>query len=220
MQRDFAIHIAIMYRNIRGVIEMADFMMSLLHADTDEKMNLDMLTRQLLSMLSMKSQALFRHSVQVSYYAESIAIKMGLPYSEVEQIKYAALLHDIGLLTIPNILLKKFPYLNRQEKAKYKQHPVAGVSLIENYPCCQDILPYILYHHERWDGSGYPKHLKQVNIPLGARIIAVADYYDATINPSTEFWAKTKQEATRELLSASGILFDPEVIHAFIQTLK
>ena len=64
--------------------------------------------------------------------------------------------------------------------------------MIENYPCCQQILPYIRYHHEKWDGSGYPKHLRGANIPLGARIIAVADYYDTTVNPSTEFGQKLK----------------------------
>ena len=80
-------------------------------------------------------------------------------------------------------------------------------------------VPYIRYHHEHWDGSGFPKHLRGANIPLGARIIAVADYYDMIINPSAEFWAKTKKQAVRELFSASGLLFDPEVVKAFIETL-
>ena len=70
-----------------------------------------------------------------------------------------------------------------------------------------------------WDGSGFPKHLRGANIPLGARIIAVADYYDMIINPSAEVWAKTKKQAVRELFSASGLLFDPEVVKAFIETL-
>ena len=91
--------------------------------------------------------------------------------------------------------------------------------MIENYPCCQQILPYIRYHHERWDGTGYPKHLRGANIPLGARIIAVADYYDTIINPSTESWAKSKKDAKQELFSASGILFDPDVVKAFIDVL-
>lgn len=91
--------------------------------------------------------------------------------------------------------------------------------MLENIPCCHDIIPYIVHHHERWDGSGYPKHLRGANIPFGARIIAVADYYDAIINPSADFWAKTKQQAVRELFSASGLLFDPEIVKAFIDTL-
>mgnify|MGYP000683033243 CR=1 FL=1 len=92
--------------------------------------------------------------------------------------------------------------------------------MLENIPCCQDIVPYIRYHHEHWDGSGFPKHLRGANIPLGARIIAVADYYDMIINPSTEFWAKTKKQAVRELFSSSGLLFDPEVVKAFIENLR
>lgn len=198
---------------------MADYMMSLLRVDQESKTDLDLLCSQLLNMLKMKSLHLYNHSVQVSNYAKAIALKMGLPYSEIEQIKYAALLHDIGLLMLPNTTLKKFPYLNRQELSRYKQHAASGANMIENYPCCQQIIPYIMYHHERWDGSGYPKHLKRDNIPLGARIIAIADYYDSSVNPSTEYWAKTKSDAKSELLSASGILFDPEIVKAFVEIL-
>ena len=159
------------------------------------------------------------HSLQVANYSVSVAVKLGLPHSEIEQIKHAALLHDIGLLFVSNTLLAKMPYLNRSEKALYRRHAAAGGNMLENIPCCQDIVPYIRYHHERWDGTGFPKHLRGANIPFGARIIAVADYYDTIINPSTEFWAKTKQQAVRELFSASGLLFDPEVVKAFIETL-
>lgn len=198
---------------------MADYMMSLLKVDKESKTSLDLLCNQLLSMLRMKNQHLFNHSIQVSNYAEAIALKMGLPHSEIEQIKYAALLHDVGLIMLPNTMLKKFPYLNRQELSRYKQHAAAGANMIETYPCCQQLLPFIKYHHERWDGSGYPKHLKRDNIPLGARIIAIADYYDSCVNPSTEYWAKTKSKAKRELLSASGTLFDPEIVKAFVDIL-
>ena len=168
-----------------------------------EKDSLEAISAQLLQMIQMKSYHLYTHSVQVSNYAVSIAAKMGLPLNEIEQIRHAALL----------------PYLNKQEMSKYKQHAASGANMIENYPCCQQILSYIRYHHEKWDGSGYPKHLRGANIPLGARIIAVADYYDSTVNPSTEFWAKTKTKAKEELFSASGSLFDPDVVKAFIDVL-
>ena len=167
-----------------------------------EKDSLEAISAQLLQMIQMKSYHLYTHSVQVSNYAVSIAAKMGLPLNEIEQIRHAALLHDVGLLMIPNAMIQKAPYLNKQEMSKYKQ-----------------ILSYIRYHHEKWDGSGYPKHLRGANIPLGARIIAVADYYDSTVNPSTEFWAKTKAKAKEELFSASGSLFDPDVVKAFIDVL-
>lgn len=185
-----------------------------------EEMNsLDTITAELLKFLQLKNQRLYMHSLQVANYSVSIAVKLGLPRSEIEQIKHAALLHDIGLLFVSNTLLAKMPYLNRSEKALYRRHAAAGGNMLENIPCCQDIVPYIRYHHERWDGTGFPKHLRGANIPFGARIIAVADYYDTIINPSTEFWAKTKQQAVRELFSASGLLFDPEVVKAFIETL-
>lgn len=185
----------------------------------EEMTSLDGITAELLNFIQLKSQRLYMHSLQVANYSVSIAAKLMLPKSEIEQIKYAALLHDVGLLVVSNTLLVKIPYLNRSEMAQYKRHAAAGGNMLESIPCCQDIVPYIRYHHEHWDGSGFPKHLSGANIPLGARVIAVADYYDMIINPSTEFWAKTKKQAVRELFSSSGLLFDPEVVKAFIEIL-
>lgn len=185
----------------------------------EEMTSLDGITAELLNFIQLKSQRLYMHSLQVANYSVSIAAKLMLPKSEIEQIKYAALLHDGGLLVVSNTLLVKIPYLNRSEMAQYKRHAAAGGNMLESIPCCQDIVPYIRYHHEHWDGSGFPKHLRGANIPLGARVIAVADYYDMIINPSTEFWAKTKKQAVRELFSSSGLLFDPEVVKAFIEIL-
>lgn len=185
----------------------------------EEMTSLDGITAELLNFIQLKSQRLYMHSLQVANYSVSIAAKLMLPKSEIEQIKYAALLHDVGLLVVSNTLLVKIPYLNRSEMAQYKRHAAAGGNMLESIPCCQDIVPYIRYHHEHWDGSGFSKHLRGANIPLGARVIAVADYYDMIINPSTEFWAKTKKQAVRELFSSSGLLFDPEVVKAFIEIL-
>lgn len=185
----------------------------------EEMTSLDGITAELLNFIQLKSQRLYMHSLQVANYSVSIAAKLMLPKSEIEQIKYAALLHDVGLLVVSNTLLVKIPYLNRSEMAQYKRHAAAGGNMLESIPCCQDIVPYIRYHHEHWDVSGFPKHLRGANIPLGARVIAVADYYDMIINPSTEFWAKTKKQAVRELFSSSGLLFDPEVVKAFIEIL-
>lgn len=185
----------------------------------EEMTSLDGITAELLNFIQLKSQRLYMHSLQVANYSVSIAAKLMLPKSEIEQIKYAALLHDVGLLVVSNTLLVKIPYLNRSEMAQYKRHAAAGGNMLESIPCCQDIVPYIRYHHEHWDGSGFPKHLRGANIPLGARVIAVADYYDMIINPSTEFWAKTKKQAVRELFSSSGLLFDPEVVKASIEIL-
>ncbi|MDR3562392.1 MAG: HD domain-containing phosphohydrolase [Negativicutes bacterium] len=173
----------------------------------------------LLPLIEMKNAKLFLHCQQVANYAVSIAAKMRLPRSEIERIRAAALLHDVGHLTVPNSVLSKIPYLSTREMSIYKNHCNAGSYMLENIVACQDIIPYIRYHHERWDGKGYPKRLKGVNIPLGARIIAVANYYDRFINPCTQNWVKTPADAVRELSNHSGTEFDPDVIRAFVESL-
>lgn len=180
---------------------------------------LDQIIAQLLRLLELKNGKLFQHSQQVANYSVSTAAKMRLPRDEIERIRCAALLHDIGHLTVPNAVLAKMPYLSTRELSVFKSHCNAGSYMLENIACCQELIPYIRYHHERWDGKGYPKRLKGVNIPLGARIIAVTNHYDRFINPCTEHWAKTKEEAVRELFSLSGMAFDPDVVKAFVDSL-
>lgn len=177
------------------------------------------LVQTLLHLLEMKNNKLHQHSVQVANYAVSIAAKMKLPKEEVERIRVAALLHDIGHMTVPNAVLAKDQFLSTRELSMYKNHCSAGASMLENIAFCQEIIPYIRYHHERWDGTGYPKRLKGVNIPLGARVIAVANHYDRFINPCTNNWAKHKQQASKELFSLSGMAFDPDVVKAFVESL-
>ncbi|MDD3157717.1 MAG: HD domain-containing protein [Anaeromusa sp.] len=172
-----------------------------------------------LRLIEMKNSKLYQHCYQVANYAMSIAAKLGLPREELERIRVAALLHDIGQLTVPNAVITKMPYVTPREATTYKSHCNAGSYMLENIPCFQEIIPYIRYHHERWDGKGYPKRLKGVNIPLGARILAVANHYDRFINPCTQNWVKTKSEAVQELLSLSGMAFDPEVVKAFVHAL-
>lgn len=177
------------------------------------------LIANLLQLIELKNAKLFQHSRQVANYAVSIAAKMRLPRDELDRIRTAAMLHDLGKTTVPNAILAKVPYLSTRELAVIKKHCDAGAYMLENLPECQEIIPYIRYHHERWDGKGFPKRLKGVNIPLGARIIAVANYYDRYINPCTEHWRKTPEEAARELMNHAGTAFDPEVVKAFLDAL-
>jgi putative nucleotidyltransferase with HDIG domain len=172
-----------------------------------------------LELLQRKSEALYLHSQQVANYSASVAAKLGLSRKEIGIIRTAALLHDIGLLSVPNSIMNKFPYLNTRELAQYKRHCIAGCSMLENMEEFSGIIDLIRSHHEKWDGTGYPKRLKGVNIPLGARIIAVADYYDSVINPSFSQWQKNHQEALQELLSAMGTAFDPEIVKAFMEAI-
>jgi len=172
-----------------------------------------------LKMLEKKNSSLFLHSQQVANYSVSIAAKMGLPPAEVACIKTAALLHDIGHLAVPNSILQKYPYFTVRELATYKRHCLAGSSMLENVPEFSHIMKIILHHHENWDGTGYPKRLKGVNIPIGSRIIAVANYYDRTLNPCTQNWQKTHATAAKELRNLAGIRFDPDVVQAFLKSL-
>ena len=184
--------------------------------DTESMRNLIV---HLLQLLEVKNSKLYLHCQQVANYSVSTAAKMRLPREEIERVRQAALLHDIGHLTVPNAVLAKLPYLSTREMSVYKNHCNAGSYMLENSPCCLELIPYIRYHHERWDGKGYPKRLKGVNIPLGARIIAVANYYDRVINPCTDHWEKTKDQALRELFGLSGMAFDPDVVKAFVESL-
>lgn len=170
-----------------------------------------------MELLKRKSEFLYLHSQQVTNYAVCTAAKLGLSRTEIGVIRTAALMHDIGLLSVPNSILNKFPYLNNREMGQYKRHCMAGCSMLENMEEFASVLELIRCHHEKWDGTGYPKRLKGVNIPLGARIIAVADYYDSIINPCTQRWQKDHQEALLELLNGVGNAFDPAVVKAFIE---
>lgn len=184
-----------------------------------EKDSLDAISAQLLQMIQVKSQHLYQHSLQVSNYAVSIAAKMGLPYNEIEQIRHAALLHDLGLLMIPNSLIQKSPYLNKQEMSKYKQHAASGANMIENYSCCQQILPYIRYHHEKWDGSGYPQGLSGTVIPLEGRITALVDVFDALGSDRCYKRAWPLDKILALIQEEKGHHFDPELVDLMLANL-
>ncbi len=169
-----------------------------------------------LKLLKQKGNNLYLHSLQVANYAVSIAAAMGLPLQEVSSIKTAALLHDIGQLSTPNSILAKYPFFNTREMATYKRHSIAGASMLENIPELAQVSKLILHHHETWEGKGYPSRLKGVNIPLGSRIIAVADFYDNSINPCAQNWKKSHEDAIRELHNFAGTNFDPEIVVAFM----
>ncbi len=173
----------------------------------------------LLEMLERKNKSLYVHSQQVANYAACVGAQLGLSPKEIKTIKVGALLHDIGHLSVPNVILNKAPYLSVREKAQYKKHCLAGYSMLENLEEFTDIINLIRSHHEHWDGTGYPDRLKGVNIPLGARIIAVADHYDRNLNPCTQKWQKTHEEAIKELQNGAGTIFDPAVVKAFSEVI-
>ena len=169
----------------------------------DDKNKLNMVINHLLFLMRIKSVSLYEHSQRVSNLAAATAIYMRLTANEITLIRNAGLLHDIGLICVPNHVLTNYPYVSKRDIQVYKRHPDLGANILESCPGMEDLIPLIRFHHERWDGTGYPKHLKKINIPLGARIIALASYYDDVIFSSPNFKHKDRPEVSRAIFSGS-----------------
>lgn len=184
--------------------------------DTDAKEVVSLFLR----LMELKNHDLFLHSQQVANYAVAAAAKMGLPRNEVNCIKMAALLHDIGQLAISNTILSRYPYFNTREQAAYRRHCMAGASMLENIPVFGHIRKIVLHHHENWDGSGYPRRLKGVNIPIGSRIIAVCNFYDRKCNPCTRQWVIAGSKSPQVIKDLAGTRFDPDVVQAFFESVS
>ena len=157
------------------------------------------------------------HSHRVSMISEMIAKKMRLGEFDVETIRVAALLHDLGKVGVSEAVLRKVTELTAQERVSMRRHAWLAVNMLEPLgETIGDILPIILHHHEKFDGSGYYKTAHE-DIPLGARIIAVADVYDALTTDRPYRKAFSPLQAKQEIVSNSGTHFDPQVVSAFIQ---
>lgn len=156
------------------------------------------------------------HSMRVSKLCELIAVNMNLDKDEVNQIKIAGLLHDIGKIGVNEKILNKKNKLNDDEWNEIKKHPESGWRILSAVKEFSEVANYVLEHHERWDGRGYPKGLKEENISLQARIIVVADAYDAMTSLRSYQKGSSKEEAIKELKRCSGFQFDPKIVEVFI----
>jgi len=159
------------------------------------------------------------HSDRVTHYAVKIAREMNLSESAIRNIEYSALIHDIGKIGIQESILTKKGELSATEYEIVKMHPLIGESIITPVKFLNGIAPLILYHHERFDGKGYLEGLRGEAIPLGARIISVADAFDAMTSDRPYRKALTRKKAREELEKESGKKFDPQVIEAFLRLL-
>ncbi len=162
-----------------------------------------------------KDQYTHQHILRVQRYAVAIAKQIGLTGDALEAVNTGALLHDIGKLGVPDYILLKPGRLTDEEFAKIKKHPAIGAAILEavNFPW--PVLPVVKSHHERWDGTGYPDGLRGEDIPLSARILAVADVYDALTSSRSYRSAWTPDAALEEIRRNAGAQFDPAVVHAF-----
>jgi len=158
------------------------------------------------------------HSTSVSRYSEALARALNLPEAEVERITLGALLHDVGKIGIPENVLRKPTHLSEEEWEIMKQHPVIGAEkvLMPN-EALRDLIPIVKYHHERWDGTGYPEKLKGEDIPFSARIVSVADAYHALISDRPYRKGLGVERACEILKMGAGIQWDRNLVRQFIQ---
>lgn len=157
------------------------------------------------------------HCRRVVQYTSMLAKFLGVPDDQMPALVRGALLHDIGKIGIPDAILRKPGPLNTEEWAVMKEHPRIGFQLLRQIDFLQDAMPIILHHHERYDGSGYPDGLRAEVIPLGARIFAVADAYDAITSDRPYRKGRSHQEAMEEIARCAGSHFDASVVEALIQ---
>src|SRR5690348_1584127 len=158
------------------------------------------------------------HSERVGELAARIGRRLGLDEAQIELTRLAASLHDLGKLAIPEEILRKPGTLNESERLVLQRHPQIGFRMLESLGV-EPIAEWVLHHHERWDGDGYPNRLRGEEIPLGARIIFVADAYDAMTSERVYRRSLSPDEAFEELERCSGSQFDPAIVEAFREEL-
>lgn len=156
------------------------------------------------------------HSKNVSDLASKLAKKINLPKEKIRKIEMAGLLHDIGKIGIPDSILKKSVELSIAEKKIIKEHPVLGEKILKTTKF-KEILPWVRSHHERWDGNGYPDSLGGEKIPVEARILAIADAFDAMTSKRPYRNALSAEEVIEELKRQKRKQFDPYLVDALLE---
>ena len=174
----------------------------------------------MVTLLDAKVPRLYTHSRKFSELVLSIAEEMHLDDKQLRILKYASLLHDAGKADIPLGILTKTKKLTKEEFSIIKSHPSRGAKILRSLSILKPALPIIAHHHERYDGKGYPSGLKGKQIPLGARIMAVADAFEAMTYGRPYRQRMTLLEAVEEIKAHNNTQFDPRVVEAFLKIVK
>jgi diguanylate cyclase (GGDEF)-like protein len=169
----------------------------------------------LLRALAERNPELRHHLTGVADLAEATAVRLELAHEEVERVRLAAELHDVGKVAVPDAILAKPDALDAQEWAFIRRHTLIGERIVGAAPALTRVAALVRSSHERWDGAGYPDRLAGEDIPLGARIVAVADAFDAMTSPRPYSTVRSPDEALAELRRCAGTQFDPGVVEAF-----
>ena len=170
--------------------------------------------------IELKDHYTGEHVEHTVHYATEIAKGLNLPREDVELIKQAAMLHDLGKIGISESILLKKGKLNRKEFEEIKKHPQIGADIIRPIQFLHALIPFIFYHHERWDGKGYPSGIKGEDIPIGARVIAIADVYQALTSDRPYHKAFSRAKAIDMIKKSSGTQFDPRIVNNFLAVIK
>jgi len=176
--------------------------------------------RSLVGALESKDPYTSGHSERVAKLAEAVARSMGFSEEELEHVRLAAQLHDLGKMAIANTVLMKPGRLTSEEIGAIRLHPGVGAGIVERVPSMRGLAPIVRHHHERFDGDGYGSGLARDEIPIAARILAVADSFDAMTTERAYRDAMSLQEAIEEVLACSGTQFDPEVVEHFVRVVE
>jgi HD-GYP domain-containing protein (c-di-GMP phosphodiesterase class II) len=158
------------------------------------------------------------HSTRVMEYAIATGVAMAFSQADMETLEYAGILHDVGKIAIDSSILTKPDQLDDDEWHKVKEHPRIGANILQEVPFLREAAELVLCHHERYDGTGYPQGLKGSEIPLGARVLAVADTFDSMTTDRSYHRASSVQDALGELVNCSGTQFCPTAVEAFISS--
>lgn len=177
----------------------------------------DQTLKALMSALDARDRETEGHSTRVSRLACLLGEKMGLNSDQLKALERGALLHDIGKIGISDVILHKPGRLTEEEWKIMRMHPEIGARIVERIPFLQESMAVVRYHHERWNGSGYPLGVRGEEIPLHARIFAVADVFDALTSSRNYRKKSTPQEALQYLRDQAGILFDREIVEALAE---
>lgn len=176
--------------------------------------------RTLTSFLDKYMPHSYIHTKSVSKLIKAVGKEMKLTVSEIRSLEYASMLHDTGKLEIPPKLLRKSQHLTADEYRLMMEHPRKGAKFIRDLNVLKPVIPIILHHHERYDGKGYPSRLKKEGIPLGSRVLAVIDAFDAMFFGRPYKQRKEWDEVIKELKKESGKQFDPKIVEVFLKVLK
>jgi putative two-component system response regulator len=160
------------------------------------------------------------HVERVMAYAFAIAENLDENVFDHDQLRFGAMLHDIGKIHIRETTLCKNDTLTTDEWSEIKLHPLTGAEMIKDIPFLSPAIPVVRYHHERWDGTGYPQGLSGEDIPLVARIVTVADGFDAMTTDRPYSTARSPDQARQEILDGSGTRYDPFIVKAFLKAWK